>query len=139
MRKYLLLGLIFFTSCKQPLEVYIDSIEADDLASNHVDTPDPARLCPDIGQKLVITWNLSRNCPLGRHIVAKIRYGNREEVKWEFYLNTFRGSQIYELINEDYCEKRGITSYIVQLFENDECIETVQHMLWCDLIEVGCK
>lgn len=137
--RYLILLTLLLTSCaRQNLEVYIDTIDADDLASNHVDTPDPNRLCPDLGQKLVITWNLPRSWAI-REIRARVRFGNREESYLNFPLPSSRGVKVFELINDDYCEKQGIASYIVELYQNDELLDTVQHSLWCELIELNCE
>lgn len=135
MLKFLLIACLFLTaSCyRQPLEVYIDAISGDQLASNHVDTPDPRRFCPDIGQMLVVTWNLPR-ADLEREIVLTIRYGDRSETTHNLILTSMRGLKIFELINEEYCQKQGISTFKADLYEEGCLIETVQHMLWCDLI-----
>ena len=135
MFKLLLIACLFLTvSCyRQPLEVYIDAISGDQLASNHVDTPDPRRFCPDIGQMLVVTWNLSRS-DADREIVLTIRYGDRSETTHHLILNNMRGLKIFELVNEEYCQKQGIATFKADLYENGCLIERVQHMLWCDLI-----
>lgn len=138
MRTLILLTLLLTACTRQNLEVFIDSIDADDLASNHVDTPDLNRLTPDMGQKLVITWNLSRSWAI-REIRARVRFHNHEETLLIFPLTHFRGVKVYELINEDYCAKGGIATYLVELYQNDELLDTVQHTLWCDLITVGCE
>ncbi len=125
--------LFLVTGCRQPLEVYIDSVSGDQLASNHVDTPDPRRTCPDIGQMLVVTWNLPR-AEHTRDIYLTIRYGDRTESEHHLILNNMRGLKIFELVNESYCQKQGIASFKASLYDNGCHVETVQHMLWCDLI-----
>ena len=138
MRYFILLTLLFTACTRQNLEVFIDSIDADDLASNRVDTPDSNRLCPDLGQKLVITWNLPRSWAL-REIRARVRFGNREESYLNFTLPDCRGVKVFELINDDYCEKQGIVSYIVELYSDDVLLDTIQHSLWCEIIQLNCE
>lgn len=120
------------------LTVHADYLTRESLASYYVDTPDPLLNCPPFGQRLVITWSVPRTVlkQQNPHLELTLRKRNREEiVKW-IPLTKQRGTTLYCLLNDEYCESGGIITYKVQLIADECVIEEWRHQLWADLIQI---
>jgi hypothetical protein len=122
---------------KEHLTVYTDYLSIENLASYHVRTPDPSLNNPPLGQRLIISWSLSKkifNNLENLHIDVIVRFRNREEDKFSIALYKASGTYIYYLLNKDYFEKKGILTYKLDLLTNAILIEKWRHQLWTDPI-----
>lgn len=133
---FLSLGL---TGCSmENLSIHTEYINKEHLASYHIDTPDPLLLNPPIGQRLVIQWNILRKyrCYDESYLILRIRFRNRQEEIKKIPIDLMIGFYCYDLLNEDFIKKKGILTYKVDLIRDGLTIETWQHQLWVELIEL---
>lgn len=123
------------------LTVHSDYLTEQSLASYYVDTPDPLLNSPPFGQRLVITWSVPKSIlkQPDPHLELTLRKRNREEIVQRIPLTRQRGTTLYCLLNEEYCESGGIVTYKVQLIAGDCVVEEWRHQLWADLIRIDLK
>lgn len=140
--KNTLLLLSFSTllcSCRNcSLTVQTDYLTHKDLASYHVNTPDPRQNVSAVGQRLIIGWSIPKHylCYKNLHLEVTIRYRNREEVIEIFHLLKNRGTYVYSLLNQDYLAKRGILTYKVAVIGGGCILEEWRHQIWTELISI---
>lgn len=133
MKKLCILILYLFTSCSTaPLSVFTEYVSVESLPSYQIGTPDPRLYCPDVGEKLHISWcaGKCRNLELKLYL----RFGNGEDKLFTFPLFEERGTFVFPLLNDDYWEKQGIFTYKIELFSDDTLIDTWTHQLWQERI-----
>jgi hypothetical protein len=135
---FLLLSMAtLFCSCRNSsLTVQTDYLTHKDLASYHVNTPDPRQNISAIGQRLIIGWCIPKDYLNyeNLHLEVTIRYRNREEVIEIFHLLKTRGTYVYTLYNEEYLAKRGILTYKIAIIGGGCILEEWRHQIWTDLI-----
>lgn len=108
------------------------------LASTHVGTPDPRQECPPEGQLLNIIWRISsevlRQDPqLHLHVI----YWDYTEEEFIYPIAQRIGSENYFLLDDEYCEKNGILTYMAEIIGDDGCIYYEwKHQLWVNLIQI---
>lgn len=133
---------LFLSSCNlHRLNVQSQYISRNNLASFYTQTPDPKLIHPIIGQRLLIEWCLSNHEIKNKdlELYAIIRLKNNREIEKNVHIPSSRGKirrgyEIFELINEDYCESGGIQTYKVELYCEGEIIDRWIHPLWAKLI-----
>lgn len=128
-----------FQACSNPhLSVHTDYLSHKNLASYHVGTPDPRLDNPPIGQRLIVTWSIPRMYLYYEdpHLVVTIRFRNREEIEETIYIHRMHGTYVYDLLNEDYIEKRGMLSYKVDIIAQGCLLDQWRHQIWADLIHL---
>lgn len=138
MLRYLSL-LLFLTSCSHPsLTVQSDYWTPRDLASMHVDTPDPRKSSSDFGQRLNISWYIPKKtfkegpCELVCHVRLK-----NQELKVETVpLHTACGSYSLQIVGDDFFKKGGLLSYLIELKASGHTIASSQHKFWAEPIIV---
>lgn len=129
--KKLLFLLFIVSGCQnEPLSVYTEGFNAENLASYYVKTPDLRRLCPSIGQRLVLHWN----CAEATHICLTVRTRDCEEKTVEVPIDCPSGTYIYTLADQDYLCSGGILTYTATLYSGDEPCYHTEHHLWTELI-----
>ena len=130
------LPFLLTSCCRGMLSAHTEYLSVETLASYYVGTPDPRKLCPDIGQRLVVGWSLPPSLmgveDLNLHI--KIRYRNREEQEIDVKLCSMAGFYEFRVVCEDYNATRGILTYKVDLMAGDTLLEEWRHQLWTDFI-----
>ncbi|KAF3363386.1 hypothetical protein PHSC3_000033 [Chlamydiales bacterium STE3] len=122
--------------CSQMLSVHTEYLSHEQLASYRIGTPDPKLTCPTIGQRLILSWNITskyQNLP-DLHLKLRIRFRNREEVVETLYLDRFQGLYIYCLLNENFLKTNGILTYKVELFSENTLLEEWRHQIWEEAI-----
>lgn len=89
-----------------------------------------------IGQRLIVTWMLPRDflCYDNLHLETTIRFRNREEVTELFDITRSRGTFVYTVMNQEFCDTRGILTYKIDLIGNGYVLKEWKHLLWSDLI-----
>ncbi len=109
-----------------------------DLASYHMDTPDPIKVTQLPSQIIVIHWNVGAPSSSDKtalySIHAYIRLQDGEEKEKSTTLSSLSGTTRLELSQNDYIKHGGITSYKILILENDKQIAETRHKLWEDKI-----
>lgn len=137
MIRLLFLGLLLTSCYREKLSVFTEYISFRTLPSYIMGTPDPRLYCPDFGEKLHITWSLSKKCnyeTLSLHI--DLRYGDGTFDSQDVELFTPTGIYVLPLLNEDYRSKGGIFTYKITLYGDGEPIQVERHLLWMDPIDL---
>lgn len=130
--------LIFFlTGCsREPLCLYTEYVGIEQYASFHVKTPDPWLACPEIGQRLVVKWDI----PLcywkypSLHVAVTIRTFDGKEEKVDFPVCRQFETREWKIFNEDYNCSGGIATYKAELLSGEVPLLCRQHILWNETI-----
>ena len=132
---------ITMTSCSQEyISVQNQSIYSDHLASVNIDTPDPRKKDPSIGERLIIRWHMPASV-FHRYdekmiLVQTIRFGNMDTEIKSYPIEKPYGTVIYTLIDDEYFEKEGIATYKFEPGANGEIIEQWKHQVWVNYIDI---
>jgi hypothetical protein len=117
------------------ISVLNEPINKNRLASVHVNAPDPRHELNPHGQRLYVSWCLSKRYKDTKlRGVLKVRFNTPEEATIPFEINNLRGTITYQIINEEYFAKEGILAYKVQIFSDGKEVDSYQHSMWTDLI-----
>ncbi len=132
---WLSLALLFGCS-RERLNVYTDYLSYKNLASYRVGTPDPLQNNPPTGQRLILSWNLTKNMleKENLHLELTVRFRNGEQISENISIFRRSGSYYYYLINDEFFEKKGILTYKVDLIGDGEVIDKWRHQLWTEMI-----
>lgn len=138
-KRPLLLPLLL-TACmgNTRLSVYNQPINKKYYASVHAETPDPKMERGEIGQRLVISWDLPYK-EFHKHqwqVKALVQFGDRTEETKTHTIGRFGGDWILKWAGRPYIDKRGIVSYKAELLRDGVVVDTFQHQLWCELIRL---
>lgn len=136
MRFFIPLFISFFlSSCQsQRLLVEMEYVSERSLASYWVRTPDPKLACPNIGQRLIVSWWVPPEALDDLSMELTIRFGNHEEEHLSIPIKRFRDSYTYGIYNGDYWEKRGIQTYRAQIISSEGIVDEWTHQLWAEFI-----
>jgi hypothetical protein len=133
----ILLWCICLAGCNiNGLSVHTDYLSRQNLASYHVNTPDPRLSDPPIGQRLIITWAFPKHylsLP-DLHLELTLRFRTREQAIQDIPLSKASGTFVYALLNEEYFDKQGILTYKVRLIGNGQVLDEWKHQMWTELI-----
>lgn len=139
--KLFLLGLGILTmlsSCTlHRLEIQTQYLSHENLASHHIGTPDPALYHPLIGQRLLVQWSLcAQEVESGDlFLYLRVRFRNHREENVKIPITSKKGTYLYVLANEDYCQSGGILTYNAEI-RNETCaVASWKHPLWAELIK----
>lgn len=135
--RLILILFAFFASCSSHyLTVQMDFLRREQLASFHVDTPDPLLDAPLIGQRLFVHWNIPPSLLEYEdlHLDIVIRFLNHTEMKMTVPINICSGTYIYLLEGKDFCERLGFLTYKADLVGNGCILDMWRHQLWTELI-----
>jgi hypothetical protein len=130
--------LILLTGCAgQKLWVQSRYITIETLASYWVNTPDPRKENPNIGQCIFISWYIPASYLNFEdlHIEAFIRFRNGEMEHFDIPISKTKGFYEYCLLNEDYIQKKGFLSYKVNLMSGSNILEEWIHQMWVESIQ----
>jgi hypothetical protein len=118
------------------LNVQTHYLNREYLASFHVHTPDPFKDNPEIGQRMLIQWNIPRHerCYQNFQLNIAIRLRNRQDKTIIFPLTRSKGTYLYTLLNQEFLTSGGIATYKVELLGDGAILESWKHPLWTELI-----
>ncbi|MCH9608958.1 MAG: hypothetical protein S4CHLAM45_03010 [Chlamydiales bacterium] len=133
--KWLLPLLFLATGCSyHAVTARTEYFDRSYLASSKINTPDVSRPCFN-GQQLIINWKgLTHRLPAT--LVLTVRHGNYEVETFTHEISTPKGFWIYRLLDKEFWEKKGILSYSVKLYFEDQLVDTYNHHLWAEIIEI---
>ena len=130
---------ILITSCTNGLKVQTNYLSRKNLASYHVNTPDPDLNKPLVGQRILVQWRLPywiENCD-NPHILLRLRFGNKTDGERIIPIKSSIGHYVFTLLDEEYWANDGIESYQAILYANGDILEKCTHRLWVELIQIG--
>ena len=133
---YLLLVTCLSGCTLNGISVHTDYLSHQNLASYHVNTPDPMLNDPPVGQRLIATWALPKHYLSYEdlHLLITIRFRTREQIIEKVPIYKMTGTFVYTLLNEDYFSKGGILTYKAELIGNHAILEEWKHQMWTRLI-----
>jgi len=138
MKKILIFAMaLFISACHRlPVTCRSEYLYPDYLASQQINTPDPARDC-FLGQKIVVSWNIPKRWlqkPVT--LLLHVRYGTREVETFSQILERPSGWWEYTLLNTEYTNKCGIVSFQAELVQQGRILSQWNHFLWVDILEI---
>lgn len=133
------LSLLLVGSCQHffpHLTAYTEYLTIERLASTIVETPDPLKYYPELGQRLVINWYLPADYLKEEdlHLEVVVRFRNREQDSFSIPICRANGGYYYEVLNDDFSENGGILTYKMDLIGSGEVLEVWRHQMWTELI-----
>lgn len=133
------ISLCFLVGCScggSMLSVQTEYLSHESLASYYVGTPDPRLNHPNIGQRLIISWNVPKYylCLEDLHLDVTIRFRTRQEITEKVPITSYADTYIYSLMNCDYIATQGILTYKVDLVGGGAILEEWRHQIWTDLV-----
>jgi len=133
MRTLLLLCLFALSGCTTAwIDVQKEYLTPDRYASVYVDTPDPRKLYPEVGERLYIYWKVPKNRwrENAYTLSVNLRYQNNEEEKECFQLFERKGCKLYEVKGDRFCEFGGFRTYLIELLKEDRPVFCWRHAIW---------
>lgn len=139
LKRFLPLLMLLLSSCyKDNLYVQQEWVDKSYLASSYVKTPDPRDKKPQIGQKIIISWDF----PLSEYkkdltIVLFVRFWNQTQKELTYKIERKRGYTdfFFENINRE--QNKKILTYRLDVVDkNNEIIRTWKHQLWTKQINI---
>lgn len=135
----ILIGLsIFMTSCcYRVLDVQTQYVSHENLASFYVNTPDPLRQKPLVGERLMIRWSVpcewTRDYPLFAEI--RVRFRDHTEDRKTVIISESDGTTFYCVTGDTFVQSGGIATYKIDIIsEGGEVLATWRHPLWTEFI-----
>lgn len=131
-------ALLLLTGCSGPqLTVYSRYHTPRELASYHVQTPDPRLHCINsLGQSLYLDWHvpkkLMRTGPTW--IECYVRLRNLEERCFSIPITSHSGHTSWWLMGAEWFRTGGIFTFKATLICNDRILQQVEHPLYSKLI-----
>lgn len=139
MRSSLVLGLMFMIiSCSHPyLSVRSDYFSRKDLASYHLDTPDPRKNQAIYGQRIYTSWYLPNDLFSEEKTFLEIRVHlkNGQDLFEKKPLKRRIGRYTYPIQGEVYTESGGLLSYLVQITTDGKVVAESRHKFYRESIE----
>ncbi len=133
-------ALLILPGCSQYyLSVCQEWVDERYLASTHVQTPDPRREHPPIGQMLILDWRVPED------VFKKDPEVVLDLILWDYTAKQIRipikrrmDFATWRLLNEEYEKSGGILTYKAMIVLKDgEVFREWKHQLWVNLIVVS--
>lgn len=138
MKKSLLLFLFFLGCSRNQLYVHIQNLDQNYLASSHVKTPDYRQKNPFIGQRLVVSWNISKETlKEGLSLYVTVRFFDNTQVIYKRKIKKQRGILGFYFENKDQEVRKKILTYKAEIYTKDmQLVKIWKHQFWINLIDV---
>lgn len=134
---FLFLICVFCNGCqKSYVTVVQEKINRKYLASSFVDSPDPLQHEPPHERKLYVSWNIGSECEVeGCQIRISMIFRNRNTRTVDLPTPRRRGTMVYSLLGQDYCETQELLTYKVELLtKSGELLAFWRHQMWVNMI-----
>lgn len=131
--------LTLLSGCgKYYLSVQQQWIDINYLASTQVNTPDPLRANPPVGQMLIIDWKVPRKMLKDKPQILL------DLIFWDYTTQTIQipithqmNYTTYELLNDAYEKRGGILTYKASIVNQEgKLYRECKHQLWVNLIRI---
>jgi hypothetical protein len=136
---FLLTGLVFLSSCyKNHLYVRLEKVDASDLASSHVQTPDYRQKKPPTGQRIIVSWDFPFDLFEKKlSLFLTVRFWDNTQKLEIFSLEKSRGTKSFFFSNPGFQRPGKILTYKIQIVTpQGEMVENWEHQLWTYLIDI---
>ena len=113
-------------------------LSEDRYASLYVNSPDPHRDNPSVGQQLDIQSYVPSLlfCQHRFEMIVRLRFGDNTEETIRVPIVHARQSWGYKLLDDSYFSKNGIIAYHIVLYSDEEEFAMVQSQLWVEMIKI---
>lgn len=134
-KRILFLGIIicfFLASCgRSHLYVQQMVLDREYLASTHVGTPDRRQTNPPQGQRFLVGWHFPSNLfAEGLRLALTARFPDQTELVFSEPVKKTWGYAEFQF-------PRRLMTYRIQVINQwDEVVETWEHQLWTELIDI---
>ncbi|MEN9344505.1 MAG: hypothetical protein RLZZ453_1292 [Chlamydiota bacterium] len=138
---FLLSALLCLNSCFHPYYVSVCQkwVDARDLASSAVATPDPRQAHPPTGQMLIINWRVPQEVFAKQpEVVLNILFWDYSEKCVRIPIHHRMDFATYKLLDKEYEKTGGILTYKAEIVtqQGEVCYEW-RHQLYVDLITIS--
>ena len=135
--RYLWIVLFCLTGCyKNHLYVQQEWLDANFLASSRIKTPDPRQENPPCGQRLLIAWCFPQDLfDQELTLYVTVRLWNQTEQQIDLPVKSKHSHTALDFPAATQ-ENRILTYRIVVLTKEGETLETWNHPLWTELIQI---
>lgn len=127
------------SSCQTPdLTVYTRYKTFKDLASYHVQTPDPKLHVQDeLGQSIIFEWFVPKKyLETLPFILCEVRLKNQEELHFKIPITCVKGHTQWDLTGQNYFATGGVFTFTAALVVQGEVRATATHPLYTPLINL---
>lgn len=134
------MAIVLFAGCR-PYYLSICQEWVDDryLASTHVNTPDPRREHPPVGQLLILDWRVPRDVFQKKPVIVL------DLILWDYTTRQVRipirhrmDFATWRLLDEEYGKTGGILTFKAEIVTEDGVVfREWKHQLWVKLITVS--
>jgi hypothetical protein len=131
---------LLLTSCyKGHLYVQHERIDGSYLASSVVNTPDPRKKDPPMGQKLSVSWNFPLSSfKQNLSLILTVRFWDNKEDVLVRSIDKKRGYTTFFFEDKSLGRMRRILTYRIQVMnERGKIVEEWKHHFWTKLIELN--
>jgi len=130
------LSLLTVSCQSHYLNVQTQYLSRQNLASFHINSPDPALERPLIGQRLMISWSVPKNFCYLDHLTLKlkVRLKDYQEEEIKVSIQQRVGTYFYDVVQDKFEYTGGILTYKADLLNENCLIYSWTHPLWTDLI-----
>jgi hypothetical protein len=120
------------------VEVYQKKIDATDLASTEVNTPDPRQEHPPYGQMLTVEWQLPQNLLVENPLVMlDVIFWDNIERHYVWPVQGRKGFVTLPIINKQFEKTGGVLAYRARILtEEGTVFREWRHQLWVNLISM---
>ncbi len=139
LKRFFPLFVLLLSSCyKDNLYVQQEWVDKNYLASSYVKTPDPRDNNPQIGQKIIISWDF----PLSDYkkdltIILYVRLWDQTQKELTYKIERKRGYTDFFFENKNREQNKKILTYRLDVVDkNNEIIRTWKHQLWTKQINI---
>ena len=137
----MLLMCLALASCsKDRLYVQSDYINYEYLASTYAGTPDPRKMDPWVGQRILVGWKLPDEYMVkdNLRLVLRLRFRDKSEDLKTVPVKTHTGTYVYKLMHQEFHEKKGILTYQATIMAGEnEVLEQWKHQIWAERFDVA--
>jgi hypothetical protein len=138
--RLIILALLLCTACKSStLSVHTEYFTRNDLASVIVDTPDPNKQEAIFGQRLYISWSLSKEQFAQKpvELACQIMLKKGQMIEKKIPVTQAFGTYVFPIVGQDFTKNGGLLSYQIKLVAADKVLATCRHKFWVEQIKIS--
>ena len=129
--------LTVFSGCgRYYVEVYQKKVDAADLASTEVKSPDPRQKHPPYGQMLTVEWQLPQKLLVENPLVMlDVIFWDNVERHYVWPIQERRGFVTLPIVNKQFEKTGGVLAYRAKILTEEGVVfREWRHQLWVNLI-----
>jgi hypothetical protein len=136
------LGIFFvvfgLSACKPFLYARVETVNQHSLVSYRVSTPDPRKVKPRHGAKLIVSWALPLTYPLkgNEKLSVSTLFGDSLQKQYEVDIKSRTGYWQLFMSDQELKAHQNLLSYSLLLKSGDEVLKQWDHLLWAEMISL---